>query len=89
MLGNVLQSELLAEMMTFVPVGGPLQSRLWETTGYRLGLMTGRTLVPRLRSKYRRGSRRYSRGHIFPVVAWPPACSADRLRGRNSGASRY
>jgi D-alanyl-D-alanine carboxypeptidase len=42
MLGDVLPGRLLAEMMTFVPLGGPLQNRPWETTGYGLGLMIGR-----------------------------------------------
>ena len=41
MTGEVLQRDLLAEMTTPVPLGGPLQDRPWQTTGYGLGLMIG------------------------------------------------
>jgi D-alanyl-D-alanine carboxypeptidase len=42
MSGGVLPGELLTEMTTCVPLGGPLPGRPWETTGYGLGLMIGR-----------------------------------------------
>jgi D-alanyl-D-alanine carboxypeptidase len=41
MLGDILPRQLLAEMTTCVPLGGPLPRRPWETTGYGLGLMLG------------------------------------------------
>ena len=41
MLGDILPPQLLAEMTTCVPLGGPLPGRPWETTGYGLGLMLG------------------------------------------------
>jgi hypothetical protein len=42
MSGDVLPPELLTEMTTRHPIGGPLPGRPWETTGYGLGLMIGR-----------------------------------------------
>ena len=41
MLGDVLPRQLLIEMTTCVPLGGPLPGRPWERTGYGLGLMIG------------------------------------------------
>lgn len=41
MLGDVLPRQLLTEMTTCVPLGGPLPGRPWERTGYGLGLMIG------------------------------------------------
>lgn len=42
MLGDILPSAILTEMIKPVPLGGPFPNRPWETTGYGLGLMIGR-----------------------------------------------
>jgi CubicO group peptidase (beta-lactamase class C family) len=39
--GNLLPPNLLHEMCTAYPLGGPLAGRPWRTTGYGLGLMIG------------------------------------------------
>ena len=41
MAGEVLPAELLAEMRSVHPIGGPVAGRPWQTTGYGLGLMIG------------------------------------------------
>lgn len=39
--GRLLPPDLLDEMTTRHPIGGPIPGRPWETTGYGLGLMMG------------------------------------------------
>lgn len=39
--GDLLPQDLLTEMRTPHPLGGPLEGRPWKTTGYGLGLMIG------------------------------------------------
>lgn len=41
MVGDVLPRDLLNQMTTAHPLGGPLPGRPWQTTGYGLGLMIG------------------------------------------------
>ena len=41
MSGAILPVPLLAEMRARHPIGGPLQGRPWQSTGYGLGLMIG------------------------------------------------
>jgi len=45
MSGRLLPPDLLEIMKARHPIGGPVAGRPWETTGYGLGLMTGRMSV--------------------------------------------
>jgi CubicO group peptidase (beta-lactamase class C family) len=88
--GVVLPADLLTEMTTRHPIGDtPIPGRPWETTGYGLGLMIGRTASVGLAIGHSGGGPG-SVSAVYHFSDGPTPCTvAAFARGDNEGRAEY